>query len=62
MGLSNELQREIEVHLERLEELFKPEVRLSFIARLPENNEADILLTRDDPKEVIKLIERRISR
>lgn len=55
------LQIEIEGHLGRIEKLFKKDARLSFAVRIPGNNEADVFLTRDDPKEVIALIKRRCN-
>ena len=53
------LHVEIERHLNEIAVLFKPEMRLTFIARLPGNDEADVILTVDDLNEVAKVIERR---
>lgn len=54
-----DLQADIEVHLARIEKIFKPHMRLTLIARDPSNDESDVLLTRDDLNEVSKVIERR---
>ena len=50
---------DIEQHLIEIEKMFQPEVRLTFLARTPNEPERDLLLTRDDPSEVIKAIQRR---
>jgi bifunctional pyridoxal-dependent enzyme with beta-cystathionase and maltose regulon repressor activities len=42
-----------------LEKLFKPEMRLTFIARHPTNPECHIVVTRDDMGELAKLCERK---
>lgn len=49
----------IERHLAEIEKLFKPHVKLTLIARTPGNDEADVLMTKDDLSEVAKLIQRR---
>ncbi|MGA0610050.1 hypothetical protein [Caldimonas sp. KR1-144] len=41
-----------------VEPLFKPGTKLTIIARTPDNNEADILVSSDDLDAVIALIER----
>ena len=57
----NEVTRQVGMHLERIAELFKPEIKLTLIARLPGNDEADFLLTSDDLGEALKLIKRRLK-
>ena len=47
--------------LNQLGPLFLPECRLTFIMRLPGDEEADVLVTIDDLDELQKLIERRKS-
>lgn len=37
---------------------FMPGVKLTFVARLPSDPHADIIVTADDPDEVIKALER----
>ncbi len=49
----------IERHLNEISRLFVPGMKLTFLARLPGNDGADMLLTIDDPKEIIKAIKRR---
>jgi hypothetical protein len=53
------LQIAIEPHLIKIERLFKPGIKLTLIARMPGNDEADVLLTIDDLSEAAKVIERR---
>ncbi len=53
---------EIERHLNEIAPLFVPGVRFTFIARVPGNDEADMLLTIDDLVMVKRLIQRRIDR
>lgn len=57
-----ELQVAIEEHLSRIEKIFKPHIRLTLIARDPTNDDADVLLTKDDLGHVIKVIERQVTR
>jgi hypothetical protein len=42
-----------------IEPLFKPGVRFAIIARLPGNNEADVLVTNDKINELVDLLQRR---
>ena len=56
-----ELQLSIEPHLLRIEKLFKREIRLTLICRLPGNDDADVLLSMDDLNEARKVIDRRIN-
>lgn len=44
-----------------LEPLFVPGMKLTFIARLPDDPEAEMVITADDPHEVLSVIERRIA-
>ena len=53
---------EIERHLNEIATLFKPGAKLTFIARTPGNDDADMLLTIDDLEEVKKVIERTEAR
>ena len=46
-------------HMDSIHRLFKPEVRLTLIARTPGNDDTDFMLTDDDLSEVARLIERR---
>ena len=50
---------EIERHLNEIAPLFKSGMRLTFIARMPGNDEADFLMTIDDWDEEKAVIERR---
>jgi len=52
------LHLEIEKHLNEISLLFKPNIRITFIARLPGNDEADVVLSIDDLSEAIKVLER----
>jgi hypothetical protein len=53
------MYEEVQRSLNRLQELFISEMKLTFIARLPGNHEADVIITVDDLSEIAKLIERR---
>jgi len=53
---------EVENALNTLAPLFVPEMQLTFIARLPGNDEADILVSNDDFHELVRLIERAENR
>lgn len=53
-----DMQAAVEQHLNQIHEHFIPEVRLTFIARLPGNNEADVLITIDNLDELSRLIDR----
>lgn len=50
---------EIERHLNEIAPLFKPGMKLTFIARMPGNNEADFLMSIDDLAQAKAVIERR---
>lgn len=50
---------EVERHLNQISKIFKPGTRLTFIARTPGNNEADVLITIDTEGELIELLKRR---
>jgi len=52
----------IENALNTLAQFFVPEMQLTFIARLPGNDEADILVSNDDFHELVRLIERAENR
>lgn len=54
------LRRELAHHLNQIHgAYFVPEVRLTLIARLPGNDDADVVVTADDTAEVLKAIQRR---
>ena len=44
--------------LTRLEYLFKEDIRLTLIARIPDDPEAELVLTKDDLEEVQAMVER----
>lgn len=43
-------------HMEQLGKLFKSNVKLSFIARIPGNDEGDLIITDDDLFEIEKAV------
>jgi predicted RNA-binding protein with PUA domain len=54
------LRRELAHHLSQIHgAYFVPEVRLTLIARLPGNDDADLVVTADDTAEAIKALQRR---
>jgi hypothetical protein len=56
------VHKEIEHHLNAILPLFVKGIRLTFIARLPGNDNADMVLTIDDLAEVAAVIERTRAR
>lgn len=64
--MSDKLQRAMQIvsgHLDRINrEVFKPGMRLTFIARDPTNPEADFLLSDDELSEVAELLIRSSKR
>lgn len=50
---------EVERHLNQISKIFKRGTRLTFIARTPGNDEADVLITIDTEDELIELLKRR---
>lgn len=48
----------IQNHLVAMKAYFKEGVQLTFIARVPENDNADIVMTTDDLTEISNVIER----
>lgn len=52
--------REAGHHLEQIQNLFK-RAKVTLLCRTPENDEADFMLTDDDPAEAIKAIQRRVA-
>jgi len=59
---AQELHNEIAAALGKLSDLFVPGIKLSFMARMPGNGEADVLVGDDnEPDEMIALINRRFS-
>lgn len=57
----DELHGEIADALERLSRLFVPGMKLTFIARMPGNGEADVLVSEDEMAEIIALVQRRAA-
>lgn len=57
-----EVHKEVEATLNDLRPLFVKEMQLTFIARFPKNDEADMVISNDDPQELRKLIDRTIER
>lgn len=55
------MQRAVTEALVRLEGQWKPGVKLTFIARNPGNDDADVLITSDALPEVLKLVQRRLT-
>lgn len=55
-------QKAVILHLYQLKPLFAPEVKLTLIARLPGDPEADIIFTADDLSAVGELIEHQLAR
>lgn len=55
--LEESLRQKIADKLVQLESLFVPEMILTFLARHPGNAEACVLVTVDDPAEIIKTIQ-----
>jgi len=47
-----------EEHLNCIAECFKPNVKITFIARTPENDNADFVLTNDSKEGLFQVIER----
>lgn len=64
--MSEKLDRAMRIvsrHLDNIErEVFKPGMKLTFIARDPTNPEADFLLSEDDLSEVAELLIRSSKR
>jgi hypothetical protein len=55
------LHSEIEAHLHRIAKLLPPAYKLTLLARhteMPDDKNADIILTRDDPNAVVRAIKR----
>lgn len=51
----------LEMHLVELEELFKPECKLTLIIRNPNNEEAGLVVSCDSLHEIKRVIERHID-
>jgi hypothetical protein len=50
---------EMNYYLNQMARHFKPDMKLTFIARKPDNDNADFVLSSDDIDLVIKVLERR---
>lgn len=48
-------------HMDAILSLFRPGAKITVTVRHPGSNEQDFMLTSDDPREAIKLIQRRIG-
>lgn len=57
----NDLHVEIASTLECLSRLFVPGMKLTFIARLPGNDEADVLVSDDDMQGISGVVQRRFA-
>lgn len=53
-----DMQDEVSVALNQLRRCFVSQMQLTFIARLPGNDDADVLISNDDLFEIHKLVER----
>jgi len=53
---------EVSAALEKLERLFTSDVKVTFIARFDDNEEADVLIGDDDPVKLRALVDRMIAR
>lgn len=53
------VQLRISDHLEKMENMFRPGVKVTFLARTPGNDEADFVMTNDDLSDAINALERR---
>lgn len=53
-----ECQEECDAVLTQLETLFQPHCKLTLIMRNPKSNDGDMILSRDDLREVEKAIKR----
>jgi len=54
-----EVNQEVNFCLNRISKCFKPEAKLTFLARIPNNDEADYVLTNDDLPLAIEALKRR---
>ncbi len=52
---------EIHKHINAICSYFKLGARVTILARIPGNNDADMVLTQDDIPELIKLLERQLK-
>lgn len=52
------LRRPIAEHLAQISEMFKPGVRLTLVARNPNYDNADLIVTEDEGLEILKTVER----
>lgn len=58
MSILNETQTEIEKRLLEIEKGLPPQYVLSLLCRNIENDNAHILLTKDNPDQIIKTVEK----
>ena len=52
------VRRDVEAALDRLSRLFKPGVKLTFIARTPGFPESDLIITSDTPDGIVEAADR----
>jgi hypothetical protein len=57
-GLVAFARLQVEDHIRSLERVFKPGTRLTFLARTPDNDEADLLVTADSLDAIAAAVER----
>lgn len=53
---------QIEPHLLAIESHFKSEIKITLIARLPDNDEADFIMSTDNLAKAIEALKRRIKK
>ena len=56
-----EVQETVGQHMDSILECFKPGCKITVLVRTPDHPDRDFMLTSDDPKEAIAMIERRIK-
>jgi hypothetical protein len=54
--------QEVERRLNQIAQVFKPGVKLTLLARTPGNDEADFLMTTDQPEDIRAALDRRLGR
>lgn len=55
------VQSECSFYLDKIAELFRPEVKITLVVRTPGKEDRDFTMSSDDLKEAIKTIERRMA-
>lgn len=54
-----EIQNTVAGHMDDIKSMFKAEAKITVLVRLPENPEADFLMTDDDLGEAVAALQRR---